>query len=441
MTDVTIECPHCHKTFKLNETLAAPLVEETRRKFQRDFEEKEEALEERRKVFADEQKAADKARKDIERERAALAKLKEQIDEQVAEQVAEQRATIEREATKKAKQRFDEKLAERDEEKAELESQIKDKDSKLAEARKQEAEFRRKQRDLDDKLKAADVEVERRLAEAIAPEREKAKKAADDEYRLKLEEEREKSRKLLEQLEEAKRRAEQGSQQLQGEIQELDLEQRLREAFPRDTIEPVPKGQFGGDAVHRVITGQGQVCGTILWESKRTKNWAGGWPDKLKQDQRAARADIAVIVTQAMPEGIEAFGEVEGVWVTTPALAMALAGALRLTLTEAFTARRATEGQQDKMAILYRYLTGPQFRQRVEAIKDAFTTMQEDLDAEKRVITKQWAKRQQQIERVMVSTVGMYGDLQAIAGKTLLEIEGLELKALSPADNDVKEGT
>lgn len=180
----------------------------------------------------------------------------------------------------------------------------------------------------------------------------------------------------------------------------------------------------------------GDVCGTILWESKRTKNWASGWPDKLKQDQRAAKADLAVIVTQAMPPGVESFGEVEGVWVTTPALAIPLAAALRLALTEAALARRATEGQQDKMAILYQYLTGPHFRQRVEAIKDAFTTMQEDLDAERRVITKQWEKRAKQIERVMVSTVGMYGDLQAIAGKTLLEIEGLELKALGTATTE-----
>jgi len=221
---------------------------------------------------------------------------------------------------------------------------------------------------------------------------------------------------------------------MQGEVQELDLERRLREAFPRDTIEPVPKGQFGGDAVQRVLGTQGQVCGTILWESKRTKNWAANWPDKLKQDQRAARADLAVIVTQAMPQDVDSFAEVDGVWVTTPALAIPLAAALRLGLVEAFTARRATEGQQGKMEVLYQYLTGPAFRQRVEAIKDAFITMQEDLDAEKRAITKQWAKRQQQIERVMVSTVGMYGDLQAIAGKTLQEIDGLDFQALPGPD-------
>lgn len=434
MTDVKIECPHCHKSFMLNETLAAPLVAETRRKMEREFEEKELSLDERRKEISDEKEAAEKARKENVRVQADLARQAEDLDGKVADLVAAQRAQIVKEEAKKAKQRYDEDLSKRDEDRAELEQQIKDKDEKLAESRKQEAEFRRKQRELDDKLQEADVEVEKRLAEAIAPEREKAKKAADDEYRLKLDEEREKSRKLLEQLEDAKRRAEQGSQQLQGEVQELDLEKRLREAFPRDSIEPVPKGQHGGDAVHRVHSTQGQVCGSILWESKRTKNWAGGWPDKLKQDQRAARADLAVIVTRAMPVGVDSFIEMEGVWVTTPGLAMSLAAALRLALTEAFSARCASEGQQDKMALLYQYLTGPQFRQRVEAIKDAFTTMHEELEVEKRVIMKQWAKRQQQIERVMASTVGMYGDLQAIAGKSLLVIDGLELQALEASE-------
>jgi len=430
MPDVSIECPHCHKTFKLNETLAAPLVEETRRKFQKEFAEKEATLEERREAFAEEQEAAEASRKAVAREREALARQKEQMEEAVAERVAEQRTLIAKEEAKKAKQKFDEKLAERDEEKAELESVIKDKDAKLAAARKAEVELRQKQRELDDKLQAAELDVQKRVAEALAPARAAARKEAVDAVHLQIADLQKVIGDQKEQLAEAQRKLLQGSQQLQGEVQELDLEKTLRAAFVRDTIESVPKGQVGADALQRVLSAQGQVCGTILWESKRTKNWGANWPDKLKQDQREASADIAVIVTQAMPQGVDTFGEVEGVWVTTPALAIPLAAALRLTLTEAFTARRATEGQQDKMAILYQYLTGPQFRQRVEAIKDAFVTMQEDLNDEKRAITKQWAKRQQQINRVMVSTVSMYGDLQAIAGKTLQEIEGLDMRML-----------
>lgn len=430
MTDVKIECPHCHKSFKLNETLAAPLVEETRRKIAEEYHEKEDALEQRKRAFAQEQKEAEKARRAMDKEREAIASQKEQLEEIVAEQVAEQRKAIERDVARKAKEKYDEKLAERDEEKAELEERLKEKDEKLAEARKQEAEFRRKQRELDDKMRELDLAAEKKAAELVAPQLEKAKKDAEEASRLKLLDKEKTISDLQSKLQDAIRKAEQGSQQQQGEVQELDLENRLREAFVRDGIDPVPKGQHGGDALHRVHGPQGTVCGTILWESKRTKNWAGGWPDKLKQDQRTAKADLAVIVTQAMPPGVDTFGEIEGVWVTTPALAVPLAAALRLALIEAALARRATEGQQDKMAILYQYLTGPQFRQRVEAIKDAFTTMQEDLDAERRVITKQWEKRAKQIERVMISTVGMYGDLQAIAGKTLQEIEGLEIRAL-----------
>ncbi|HPF39666.1 MAG TPA: DUF2130 domain-containing protein [Phycisphaerae bacterium] len=417
MTDPTIICPNCQKEIKLNESLAAPLIEATRKEFEKRLAEQSAAMSAR--------EAALKA------ERDAIAKQKAQIDDEVAEKLTAERRRIAEEEAKKARRAAADDLDVKAKELEEIKQLLESNNAKLAEARKQETEFRRKQRELEDKQNELDLELEKRLAAALAPEREKAMKAADEEYRLKLAEEQEKSRKLLEQLAEAKRRAEQGSQQMQGEIQELDLETRLTEAFPRDVIEPVPKGQFGGDVVQRVLSPQGQECGAILWESKRTKNWSGGWTDKLKQDQRAAKADVAVIVSQALPSGVDAFTEVDGVWVSAYPFAIPLAGVLRMALTEASLARRAAEGQQDKMAVLYQYMTGPQFRQRVEAIKDAFVTMQSDLDAERRVITKQWEKRQKQIERVMVSTVGMYGDLQAIAGTTIQEIEGLEMKALS----------
>jgi hypothetical protein len=288
----------------------------------------------------------------------------------------------------------------------------------------------RKQRELDEKMRELDLSAEKKAAELVAPQLEKAKRDADEAARLRIMDKDKTITDLQAKLQDALRKAEQGSQQHQGEVQELDLERKLREAFPRDTIDPVPKGQFGGDTLQRVLGPVGAMSGTILWESKRTKTWSPAWTDKLKQDLRAAKADIAVIVTQTMPAGIETFGDVGGVWVTTPALAVPLAAALRLTLIESSLARRAAEGQQDKMAILYQYLTGPQFRQRLEAITEAFTTMQSDLEAERRAITKQWEKRAKQIERVMVSTVGMYGDLQAIAGTTLKQIEGLEMRVL-----------
>jgi hypothetical protein len=214
------------------------------------------------------------------------------------------------------------------------------------------------------------------------------------------------------------------------EVQELALEELLSTKFPRDIIEPVPKGEHGGDILHRVSGPFGQTCGTILWESKRTKNWSDSWLGKLREDQRAAKAEIAVIVSQVLPKGVETFELIDGVWVTHPRTTLPVAMSLRNTLIEVACARQATEGQQTKTEMVYQYLTGPRFRQRVQAIVEAFSSMQEDLDKEKKAILKQWAKREEQIHRVMQATVGMYGDLQGIAGKTLQEIEGIGFPAL-----------
>ena len=191
--------------------------------------------------------------------------------------------------------------------------------------------------------------------------------------------------------------------------------------------------------VQRVVGPFGQVCGMILWESKRTKNWSDGWLSKLRDDQHAAKADLAVIATQALPKGVETFDQVDGIWVTHFKYAIPIAVALRQSLIEIATARQATEGQQTKMEMVYQYLTGPRFRQRVQAIVEAFSSMHEDLQKEKKAITKQWAKREEQIDRVMQAAVGMYGDLQGIAGKTLQEIEGLEMRALNPLPADGEE--
>ena len=231
-------------------------------------------------------------------------------------------------------------------------------------------------------------------------------------------------------IEDLMKKADQGSQQLQGEVQEMELEENLRREFSLDVIEPVPKGEFGGDVVQRVVSVSGQPCGMILWESKRTKNWSDGWLPKLREDQRAAKADIAVIVSQSLPKGLDTFQTIDGVCVTHPRLVLPVATLLRQSLIEVAQSRQAIQGQQAKTEMVYDYLTSPRFRQRIEAIVEAFSTMQADLERERKVITKQWAKRDEQINRVMKSTVGMYGDLQGIAGKSLQEIESLEMQLL-----------
>ena len=417
MSDPTIICPSCKTEIKLTESLAAPLIESTRRDYEKRLA----------------QNDTDFARREagIREREEAIAKAKEQLDEQVAEKVSLERGRIAADEAKKAKLAVQTDFDQKAKELSDLQALMQAREAKLAEAQKVQTELLRKQRELDDAKRELDLTVETRIQEGLAVTREQAKKEAEEGLKLKVMEAEQTIASMQKQIEELKRRAEQGSQQLQGEVQELELESLLRAKFPRDTIEPVPKGEHGGDALQRVVGPSGQPCGTIIWESKRTKNWSDGWLAKLREDQRAAKAEIAVIVSQSLPKEIETFGVVDNVWITHPKTVLPLAHTLRHTLIEVGCARQASEGQQTKTEMIYKYLTGPRFRHRVEAIVEAFSTMQEDLDKERKAIVKQWAKREEQIERVMQATAGMYGDLQGIAGKTIQEIEGLELNALS----------
>lgn len=416
MTEPTIICPKCQIEIKLTESLAAPLIESTRREYEQRLSKKDTDIAKREASLR-------------EREEA-LSKAKETIDDQVAEKLQLERAKIAAEEAKKAKLIMAADLDQKTKDITNLQEILKQREEKLAEAQKAQAELIRKQRELDDAKRELDLTVEKRVQEGLDATREQARQEAEERLKLKVMEKEQTISSMQKQIEDLKRKAEQGSQQLQGEVQELVIEALLGAKFPRDTIEPVPKGEHGGDVLHRVIGPLGQVCGVILWESKRTKNWNDGWLAKLREDQRAAKAEIAVIVSQTLPKGIETFELIDGVWVTHPRAAIPIAMTLRHTLIEVASARQAGEGQQTKMEMIYQYLTGPRFRQRVQAIVEAFSSMQEDLDKEKRAITKQWAKREEQIERVMQATVGMYGDLQGIAGKTLQEIEGLDFKEL-----------
>lgn len=417
MSEPIIICPSCKTEIKLTESLAAPLIESTRREYEKRLS----------------QKDTDSAKREAEiRDReAAVVKAKEQLDEQVAEKVRVERGRIAAEEAQKAKRALQGDLDQKAKEVIDLQEVIKQREVKLAEAQKAQADLLRKQRELDDAKRELDLTVEKRVQDGLAITREQAKKEAEDGLKLKVMEAEQTISSMQKQIEDLKRKAEQGSQQLQGEVQELELEALLRAKFPRDMIEPVPKGEHGGDALHHIVGPNGQPCGTIIWESKRTKNWSDGWLAKLREDQRAAKAEIAVIVSQSLPKEIETFGLVENVWVTHTKTVLPLALTLRHTLIEVACARQASEGQQTKTEMVYQYLTGPRFRHRVQAIVEAFSTMQEDLDKEKKAIIKQWAKREEQIDRVMQATAGMYGDLQGIAGKTIQEIEGLELRAIS----------
>lgn len=384
MTEPTITCPQCQSEIKLTESLAAPLVAEKLEKYKLHFQQR----------------------------------------------IKEERSRIAQEELQKAQTATANELNTKNRDLKELQELLRSREAKLAEAQQAQAELIKKQRALDDEKRELDLTIEKRVQSGLAEIRHAAKREAEDSAKLRLAERDQTIASMQQKIEELKQKAEQGSQQLQGEVQELELENMLRSKFPFDAIDPVPKGEFGGDALQRVNSQSGMPCGTILWESKRTLRWSDGWLAKLREDQRTAKAEVCVLVSQALPKGVETFDLIEGVWVTSPRAALPVATMLRQGLLQVTQTRALSQGQQTKKEMVYDYLTGARFKQRVEAIVEAFSSMQEDLDKERKAITKQWSKRQEQIERVMNATIGMYGDLQGIAGKSLQEIEGLEFKGL-----------
>ena len=416
MAEPTVFCPQCKSEIKLTESLAAPLLESVRRDYEQRLAQKDNEISKREKL--------------LNQRAESIEKAKQNLDHEIEQKLRSERARIVSEEAQKAKLAIGSDLEQKAKEINDLQQILQEQDKKLGEAQQVQAELLRKQRELDDAKRELDLTIEKRVQANLVAERDKAKKEAEEELKLKVMEKDQTITAMQKQIEELKRRAEQGSQQLQGEVQELQLESLLRAKFPRDTIHPVAKGDFGGDVLQRVIGPLNQICGTILWESKRTKNWSDGWLPKLRDDQRAAKADVAVILSQALPKDVDTFGFLDGVWVADPKVAVPVALSLRQSLIEISAARQASQGQQTKMEMVYGYLTGPRFRQRVQALVEAFSSMKEDLDREKKTITRQWAKREEQIDRVMQATVGMYGDLQGIAGKTLQEIEGLEFQGM-----------
>jgi hypothetical protein len=407
---------------KLTESLAAPLVEAIRLQYEKKIAAKETEVSHREATM----------RQQAEK----LAIEKQAIDQKVAEQLKTERQKIVAEESARLKQIAASDTERAARELAELRDVLKQRDEKLAEAQKKQADAIRKERELDDARREMDLTIEKRVTELSTVAREAAKKDADEQSRQKVREKELVIQQMQTQIDELRRKSEQGSQQLQGEVQEIELEHLLRREFKLDTIEPVAKGEFGGDILHRVVGPGGQSCGTILWESKRTKNWSDGWLPKLRNDQRAAKADVAAIVSQALPKEIKNLNLVDNVWIVDPNCVVAVAVVLRQMLIEVSSARASVDGQQTKMELVYTYLVGPRFRQRVEAIVEKFTDMSRDLDKERTAMTRIWAKRQEQIRCVLESTSGLYGDLQGIAGRSLAEIDGLSLKAIEgPADD------
>lgn len=422
MLEPVIACPYCQREIKLTESLAAPLVEATRREYETKLAENDAEMTRREAAVREKEQAVAAARK--------------QVDEEIQAGIRQARQGIAAEEAKKARQLLADELECKSQQLDELQQILNSKNEKLAEAQKAQAELIRKQRELDDAKSALELTVATRVQESLATVREKARHDAEAELNFKVAERELTIAGMQRQIEVLKQKAEQGSQQLQGEVQELALESLLSAKFPQDSIEPVPKGQFGGDVLQRVLSPSGQPCGTILWESKRTRNWSDAWLAKLRNDQRTARADVAILVSRALPKGVDSFDLVDGVWVVDPRCAVPVAVALRQSLLEVSNVRQVNEGQHSKMAMVYQYLTGARFRAHVQSIVEKFTEMEGDLARERRTITRLWAKREEQIRGVIDSTAGLYGDLQGIAGRSLDEIEGLGIRMLPAVEHE-----
>jgi hypothetical protein len=408
MPEQVIICPNCKTTIPLTEAIAQQIKGELRKELDSEVKKKEKEFIKKEQVLADKIKQ--------------LEDIQENIEQDFSQKLKLEKEKTEKEANLKAKEANALEIKD-------LTQQIHEKDKKLQEAQQAELELRKERRKLEENKKAFELEMTRK----IDGEREKIKEATlktvMESHRLKDLEKEKQITGLRTQIDELKRKAEQGSQQTQGEVLEIELEDILKSNFPRDSIEPVSKGIKGADILQKVHTSSGLCCGMIIWETKRTKAWSDSWIAKLKDDQREIKAEIAVIMTTSLPKDIKCFSYINGVWVTDYTSIIGLATALRLNLIQLATAKLAANGKHEKMEVIYNYLTGQEFRQRVEAIFEAFVAMKNDLDQEKRAMTRIWAKREKQIERIANNTIGMYGDMQGIIGASLLQMKGLQLNA------------
>lgn len=385
-----IICPHCKKPIPLTQALSHELKEKLQKEQQQQLEVEKKKLNEEAKKWRDEQ----------------LKKLEERV-------------------------------------KQEAEYKLKDAKNEAGELKKQNTilqeqllELSKLLRQMRTEREQEKVEFEKKLSHEQEKIKQDEKKRIDEEYRLKILEKDKKLNDAMKLVEDYKRKLEQGSQQLQGEVLELELENILRKEFPYDEIKEVPKGVRGADILQVVRNNYGKFCGTIIWESKRTRAWSNDWLAKLKEDQRAVNAEIAVIVSNILPNGVNHFGLIEDVWVCSYQMVSELTMILRDSLIKISAVKSSMVGKEEKKEILWNYLTSTEFQQRLSAIVEAHQQFQEDIEKEKRWFALKWAKQEKNIRKVIDNILGVNGDLESIIGKALPEIKGLEMLPSGKDENE-----
>jgi len=400
MREQTITCPNCGKRIHVSEALTLQIENELRKSFEAETQSREQEAEERfhkrlsaekarveKQAKSDAEQIASAQRRKLEKELSDAQKRERTTQANFDRRLADEGARLEKQARKTAEVAVSSRVEQ-------LQKDLQRKERELRDVAKQRAEVQRLQDRLAAREKAIDGEVARRAEKAVRKAEQDATKRTESEHRTRELELEKKLNDAKRQAVELKRRLEQSSQQTQGSIVELELGNALRKAFPDDEIEPVSKVKGGADFLQRICGPDGQDCGVIIWESKSTNLWAKAWLSKLRSDQRRAHADLAVIVSKALPKNIQHFGLLDGVWVTELPFAIALAVALRNHLVQVGMIKLGSSGKQERFELLFRYTSGTDFKHRVEAIVEAFWSMQDDLERERQILEKNWAKRE-----------------------------------------------
>lgn len=416
MSSNNIKCPNCGTEVDVQNVLSADVEQKLRQQFERQWQQSLSQVNADKKKLEEEQLLFEEKKK----------KENELFQQRLLQEKQKMEAAMQVELRKNISADYENELRLLKENNAEKEERLKASRQKEYEFMKKEQELLNREKELEILLQKKLMEERILLSQQIRKEESERTTIRETEYQLKvreLEKQLDDQRKLAEEM---KRRHEQGSMQLQGEAQELLLEEMLKDHFPYDLVTEVGKGVEGADCLQTVHNKMGIECGRIIFESKRTKTFQNIWIEKLKTDMRNKKADIAILVTQAYPKDMSCFGEKDGVWICSFSEVIALTNALRHTIIRISETQKAEENKGEKMQMLYSYLTGTEFRQQIETIAEGFLSLKNSITKERMQMEKIWKEREKQLEKVLMSTAGMYGSIKGIAGSSIGNIPLLD---------------
>lgn len=408
--ETQIKCPNCGTSIDVQDILSHQLEEEIKQKYQSQIAEE-------KKKYATEFEGLNKAKEEFEKKKKQENEL---FQERLETQLKQEKKAIEEKVKAKLKEEQSEQFDA-------LQKELNEKSEQIKELNRTKVEIEKLKREKAELKEAIEAESQKKLNEILIAEKEKIRKIEEDKNELRFKElqmQLEAQKRLTEEM---KRKQDQGSMQMQGEVQELAIEEWLAVKFPLDTIEEIKKGARGGDCIQIVHTRTEQNCGTIYYESKRTKDFQPSWIEKFKADIRDRGANIGVLVTEVMPSDMDRLGLRDGIWICNYEEFKGLCAVLRESIIQVSTAISTQENKGDKMDMLYDFLTSSTFRMQIEAIVEGFTSMKIALDGEKRAMQRIWKEREKQIEKVVTNTIDMYGSIRGIAGNAIQSVKALEL--------------